>query len=183
MRGNRARKHPGSPRGHVGQIVAGLVLLLALLSPMAAGAQDVDDPGDLGIGMEVFNAGCSSCHLADGTGSSAGRSLIDIAIEQPDRSVHVASVTNGLGNMPAYEGRLTEEEIDAAVSYLRLTFLSEEDPMDELPRTGTNAWLFVIGLGLVAAGGSAVLAVNERSMARLRASVEPSASSARGRQA
>ncbi len=108
--------------------------------------------------MEVFNGGCSSCHQADGSGSAAGRSLIDVALEQPDRSVHVASVTNGLGNMPAYADRLTEAEIDAAVSYVRLTFLSEGDAMDELPNTGLDAWLFVVGLGLIASGGAAVLA-------------------------
>lgn len=125
-----------------------------------AGAQDTDDPGDLGQGMEVFNSGCSSCHQADGSGSTAGRSLIDAAVEQPDRLVHVASVTNGIGNMPGYADRLTEAEIDAAVSYVRLTFLSEEDAMEELPNTGLNAWLFVVGLGLVASGGAAVLAAD-----------------------
>lgn len=132
--------------------------LLTAFSATPAGAQGTDDPGDLGQGMEVFNAGCSSCHQTDGSGSAAGRSLIDIAIEQPDRSVHIASVTNGIGNMPGYEDRLTVEEIDAAVSYVRLTFLSEEDPMEELPRTGLSGWLFALGFGLVGSGGIAVLA-------------------------
>lgn len=141
----------------IGALVAVAVTVLLALGATPAAAQDTDDPGDLGIGMEVFNNGCSSCHRADGTGSSAGRSLIDIALEQPDRSVHIASVTNGIGNMPAYEDRLTADEIDAAVSYLRLTFLSEEDPMEELPRTGLSAWLFVAGFALVAVGGSAVV--------------------------
>lgn len=156
---NSRRDTPASTRRSFFGFVAIMALgLLAVFSTTPAGAQDADDPGDLGQGMEVFNAGCSSCHQADGSGSAAGRSLIDIAIEQPDRSVHIASVTNGIGNMPGYEDRLTDEEIDAVVSYVRLTFLSEEDPMEELPRTGLSAWLFALGFGLVGFGGIAVLA-------------------------
>lgn len=132
------------------------LLALTLLFAPAAGAQDEDDPADLGLGMEIWNGGCSGCHQTDGSGSSAGRSLIDIALEQPDRSVHVASVTNGIGNMPGYEGRLTEDEIDAVVSYVRITFRSEEDPMEELPRTGVESWLFVTGFSLIAVGAGAL---------------------------
>ena len=159
------RGNPRSTRARIGGLVAsaGLGLLVAssmlvAFSATPAGAQDADDPGDLGQGMDIFNGGCSSCHQADGSGSAAGRSLIDLALEQPDRSVHVASVTNGLGNMPGYEDLLTVDEIDAAVTYVRLTFLSEEDAMQELPNTGLDAWLFVVGLGLIASGGAAVLA-------------------------
>jgi len=140
------------------------LLVMAVLSvwsmAMPAGAQGADDPADLMAGMEVFNAGCNSCHQTDGSGSGSGRSLIDIATEEPDRSVHVASVTNGIGNMPAYEGRLTDDEIDAAVSYLRLTFVSEGTDMDELPNTGGEGWLLATGLGLVALGGAAVLSTS-----------------------
>lgn len=149
--------------GSVGAVLASLALF-SLAVP--AGAQQTDDPGDLGIGMEVFNAGCSSCHRADGSGSGSGRSLIDIAIEEPDRAVHVMSVADGIGNMPAYADRLSEEEIDAVVSYVRLTFLSEEDLMDELPNTGFEAWLLLVGLALVGLGGVAVVAV-EPAMRRL----------------
>jgi len=130
--------------------------VLMMLSSAPAGAQNGDDPADLLQGMEVFNAGCSSCHQADGSGSPSGRSLIDIAAEQPDRAVHVASVTEGIGNMPAYGDRLTESEIDAAVTYLRLTFVSDGSDLDELPNTGGEGWTFALGLGLVALGASAV---------------------------
>lgn len=160
MQGMTSRRDiPASTRRSLfGVLVIAAIGLLTVFAATPVGAQDADDPGDLGQGMEVFNAGCSSCHQADGSGSAAGRSLIDIAIEQPDRSVHIASVTNGIGNMPGYEDRLTVEEIDAAVSYVRLTFLSEEDPMEELPRTGLSGWLFALGFGLIGSGGIAVLA-------------------------
>lgn len=72
--------------------------------------------------------------------------------------------------MPGYGDSLTEAEIDAAVSYLRLTFLSEEDVMEELPNTGLNAWLFLVGLGLVGAGGAVVLAADPTQFRRFTGS-------------
>ena len=158
MRGMTENSRSNAIRS-LGTVAVSAIAAVLALTAAPAGAQDIDDPADLGIGMEIFNAGCTSCHLVDGTGSAAGRSLIDVALEQPDRSVHIASVTNGRGNMPSYEGRLTEDEIDAAVTYVRLTFLSEEDPMEELPRTGLSEWIFAAGFGLVGAGVAAVLAV------------------------
>ena len=143
-----------------GFLAAAVLGLLLAFSATPAGAQDADDPGDLGQGMEIFIGNCASCHQTDGSGSAAGRSLIDIAVEQPDRSVHIASVTDGIGNMPGYEDRLTTDEIDSVVSYVRLTFLSEEDVMEELPNTGLSSWLFLAGFALIGAGGVAVLAVD-----------------------
>lgn len=138
-----------------------------ILGASPAGAQD--DPGDLGEGLEVYGAqGCAGCHGTDGAGSAAGRSLIDLALEQPDRAVHLASVVDGKGQMPAYGDRLTEAEAEAVVSYVRLTFLSDADAMDALPNTGLSAWLFVVGFGLIAVGGTAVLAVERPSALPLR---------------
>jgi mono/diheme cytochrome c family protein len=145
---------------------AALVSASLVLGATPASAQD--DPGDLGEGLEIYGSqGCAGCHGTDGAGSAAGRSLIDIAVEQPDRAVHLASVTNGKGSMPAYGSRLTEAEVSAVVSYVRLTFLSEEDAIDELPNTGLSSWLFVAGFGLIGVGGIAVLAVEPATRIRL----------------
>lgn len=153
-------------------LVMRLVAMLAFAAALAfsaspAGAQD-DDPGDLGEGLEVYTSqGCAGCHGADGSGSPAGRSLIDIAIEQTDRAVHVTSVVDGKGSMPAYGERITDAEASAVVSYIRLSFLSEEDAMDELPNTGLSSWLFVVGFGLIGAGAAAVVMVEPTRRLRL----------------
>jgi len=145
-----------------------VLFLGAALVLCATPAAAQDDPGDLGEGLEIYRAqGCAGCHGSDGSGSPAGRSLIDLAVEQPDRAVHVASVTNGKGSMPAYSDRLTEDETSAVVSYVRLTFLSEEDAMEELPNTGLSAWLFLVGFGLIGTGGAAVLAAEPAARLRL----------------
>lgn len=85
-----------------------------------------DDPALVDAGSAVFAASCSGCHGADGTGTDRGRPLLGIAEQQPDRLVHFGSVSNGKGNMPAFSTRLSGEEIDAALTYVRLTFLAAE---------------------------------------------------------
>ena len=56
----------------------------------AAFAQSAtDDPALLAEGQAVFEATCAGCHGADGMGTQQGRSLIDVAQQQPDRLVHI----------------------------------------------------------------------------------------------
>ena len=146
--------------GRVWFVVALAAIVLGGVGIPAALAQGgTDDLAQLEAGQAVFEANCARCHGADGMGSQTGRSLIGIAMSEPDRSVHVASVTTGKGNMPAFGERLSAEEIDAAVSYVRLTFVdpaAQSDPA-ELAVTGTastpiaalGATLLVSGLLLV----------------------------------
>jgi mono/diheme cytochrome c family protein len=129
------------------------IVFAALFAIDGAWAQEGgDDPAQLEAGMAVFEQSCASCHMSDGTGSLAGRSLIDIATIQPDRAVHTASVTDGLNDMPSFAASLSAEEIDVAVTYARLTFVSEQpasedDAQDELAVTGTNTTVAAFGAG------------------------------------
>ena len=104
----------------------------------------------------VFEANCTTCHGADGAGTDRGRPLTGIAQAEPDRLVHIASVTNGKGNMPQWGTRLDAEEIDAVVSYVRLTFVDPSATNDvaepaELAVTGVGS------TGLLAAAGLGML--------------------------
>ena len=87
----------------------GLVAMaFALWVAPAAGAQvGADDPAQVEAGRAVFERNCASCHTSEGVGSRAGRPLTDIALEEPDRSVHIDSVTNGKGAMPAFGAALS----------------------------------------------------------------------------
>lgn len=114
-----------------------------------AGAQ-TEDAAQVAAGEEVYASSCSGCHGANGEGSDNGRPLTGIAAQEPDRTVHIMSVTDGKGSMPAFGDRLSEDEIDAAVAFVRATFVSEAD---DLPRTGSDANLLLAGgLGLMAFG-------------------------------
>jgi mono/diheme cytochrome c family protein len=70
-----------------------------------------------GAGREVFTQNCGSCHtLADaGTSGTVGPNLDEL---QPDAEVVERQVRNGGGGMPAFEGRLSDEQIQAVAEYV-----------------------------------------------------------------
>lgn len=108
-------------------MAAVVALAVGLLGISSAGAQSAEDSIEqLEAGQAIYESNCAGCHSDDGTGSASGRPLTSIASQEPDRSVHFASVKNGKGNMPAYADRLSDDEIDSAISYVRLTFVGEE---------------------------------------------------------
>ncbi len=148
--------------------VAVLALIVGAFGITHAGAQgSIDDPAQVEAGMVVFESICAGCHGVDGTGSSSGRDLTDVATEQDDRLVHVASVTNGKNNMPAWGERLEAEEIDAAVSYVRLTFVSAAAQEPELAVTGrTTSSLLLVAFATLL-GGLALAAASRRTNARI----------------
>ena len=69
-------------------------------------------------GKEVFlGAGnCAACHTLSDAGSNAmiGPNLNEI---RPDVQTIIMTVKNGIGAMPAMEGILTDEEIEAVAQY------------------------------------------------------------------
>ena len=73
-------------------------------------------------GMRIYEDSCQRCHRADGSGGR-GPSLIGIAAEQPDPQVQIDQVNEGGRGMPAFATRLSAEEIDAVVAYIRDTFV------------------------------------------------------------
>lgn len=137
-------------------LVAAITMVFGSVQAEAQSAED--NPAEVEAGATVFAANCAGCHGDDGMGSSVGRSLIDIA-EQGERSRHFLSVSGGRGGMPAWGEQLSVEEIDAALSYVRLTFVSEPAATQEeatpelLAETGVESPLVAVaGVTLFAAG-------------------------------
>lgn len=144
------------------------LLLFLTVGGSTASAQGADDPARVDAGQTVFENNCSGCHGADGSGSATGRPLVGIASEN-DRDVHIASVADGKGRMPAFGSRLTEEEVADVVSFLRLTFVADEGAADDddadeaaaddapaapaLAKTGVESLqVVIIGIAMVLAG-------------------------------
>jgi len=71
------------------------------------------------MGLDVYNnkAMCGACHVLSTTGSTGkiGPNLDDI---KPQISQIILAVTNGIGVMPAFEGMLTSEEIEAVAYFV-----------------------------------------------------------------
>jgi cytochrome c6 len=99
--------------------LAVLLLIVPVLS-LIPSARAADDPAAL------FKAKCATCHAADGSGNSAtGKALAapdlrsDDVQKQTDAQL-IDSTTNGKGKkMPAYKGKLTDDQIKGLVGYIR----------------------------------------------------------------
>ncbi len=76
-------------------------------------------------GASDFKAKCAMCHGPDGTGNTAtGKALKVRDLASPDVQGQSDAqlteiVTNGKNKMPAYKGKLTDDQIKGLVAYIR----------------------------------------------------------------
>lgn len=77
------------------------------------------------VGTDTYKAKCAMCHGADGLGNTpAGKNLKaasfkDPAVVKVSDAEMIAVVQKGKNKMPAYAGKLTDDQIKAAVAYIR----------------------------------------------------------------
>ena len=73
----------------------------------------------MALGLDVYNnkAQCGVCHTLKAAGS-AGNIGPDLDQLKPPMSQIIYAVTNGIGVMQAWEGILTNEEIEAVAYYV-----------------------------------------------------------------
>ena len=71
------------------------------------------------LGLEIYNnkAQCGVCHSLNAAGSD-GQIGPNLDMLKPQLEQIISAVTNGIGVMPAWEGILTEEEIEAVAYYI-----------------------------------------------------------------
>ena len=71
------------------------------------------------LGKNIFleKGNCATCHALNDAGSNADIGP-NLNLIRPDVGRVVMAVTNGIGVMPAYEGILTSEEIEAVSFYV-----------------------------------------------------------------
>ena len=103
-------------------LVPAALVLAAALGATACSEDTPAAPTDDAVlveGQDVYGRQCQSCHGASGGGGlgSALQGVSDrLTVEE-----HIDTVANGRSgsNMPAFEGRLTPEQIEAVVRYER----------------------------------------------------------------
>ena len=78
---------------------------------------DADEILDLGKNIFLEKGNCATCHALNDAGSNADIGP-NLNLIKPDIERVVIAVTNGIGVMPAYEGILTSEEIEAVALYV-----------------------------------------------------------------
>lgn len=76
-------------------------------------------------GAATFKSKCAMCHGADGSGKTAMGEKLNIrdlhsAEVQKQTDAELSQIVNkGKNKMPAYEGKLTKEQIDQVVAFVR----------------------------------------------------------------
>ena len=81
-------------------------------------------------GATVYKSKCATCHGPDGAGTAVGKSLkvADLRsaeVQKKSDDELIQSVSDGKGNMPGFKGNITDDEIHAAVAFVR-TFAAKK---------------------------------------------------------
>ena len=73
-------------------------------------------------GDAIYKANCQSCHGSTGTPNAGMAKMMDIkpaAEYKSSEKDEIDAVKNGKGKMKAFAGKLTDDQIKAAVEYFR----------------------------------------------------------------
>ena len=76
---------------------------------------------DLAMGGQVFSSNCAACHVGGGNVVNGAKTLkLDTLEKYEMASVEAikTQVTNGKNAMPAFNGRLTDTQIDDVAAYV-----------------------------------------------------------------
>lgn len=70
-------------------------------------------------GQKVYSQNCASCHGASGNGGYGPKLAGVVAVKYPNIDDQIAIIANGKGAMPAFNKKLTAEQITAVTRYTR----------------------------------------------------------------
>lgn len=104
----------GSPAMSTKRVAIGLIVLTTIL---LGGCSNTTEGK---FGADLFSTACAGCHAADGSGGrgpAIGTPDSDAATVLTDEQIR-GVIRIGPGAMPAWS-RLTEEQVDSLVAYLR----------------------------------------------------------------
>jgi mono/diheme cytochrome c family protein len=104
------------------QCAVGTVLLLLL---GVCGVAVAEENGKAAAGADIFKSKCVLCHGGDGTGNTPlGKQLQAANLHSKevqrlsDDEMHKI-IHDGQANMPPFEDKLTDDEIDQVIQYVR----------------------------------------------------------------
>ncbi len=103
------------------RILQALLIVLSLVIGLGAIALPAHADADLATGARVFSANCAACHAGGINLVNAEKTLKKEALEKFGMNSIAAittQVTNGKAGMPAFKGRLTDDQITAVAAYV-----------------------------------------------------------------
>jgi len=95
----------------------------AVAAALAFGVATPAMAGDAGAGEQVFNANCAACHAGGQNVIMPEKTLEKAALEQylaggRTEAAVITQVTNGKNAMPAFGGRLSDDDIANVATYV-----------------------------------------------------------------
>lgn len=100
-------------------VAVGLAVTLAACGGGDDGIATPTDPV-LAEGQKIYRSNCASCHGTKGGGGQGPKLAGVVEAKYPNIDDHVAVVAHGRGGgMPAYQDRLTADQIEAVARYER----------------------------------------------------------------
>lgn len=96
-----------------------VLLVIVTLATVAFGRPAL--AADTANGAKVFSANCAACHMGGNNVIMANKTLKKDALEQygmNDADKIIYQVKNGKNAMPAFGGRLTDEQIEDVAAYV-----------------------------------------------------------------
>jgi mono/diheme cytochrome c family protein len=77
--------------------------------------------GDAAKGAEIFAQNCASCHGENAQGGSIGPSLVRAELKAQSDDFFRQTILNGRAGtaMPAWQGRLSAQDIEDVIAFLR----------------------------------------------------------------
>ena len=101
--------------------IASLVLFGFVTTGLQATAQT---PDKWETAANTFKANCTNCHAEDGSGTAIGnrlhvKNLYSKEVQEKSNSDLIQTIGAGKDNMPAFKDRLSFEQIEELVEYIR----------------------------------------------------------------
>ncbi len=93
------------------------VVLTAFAAGCGGGGEEDTPPAAAGGGEKLFSDNCGNCHTLAAAGA-AGKVGPDLDQLKPGPDLLKAQITNGGGGMPAFAGKLTDEQIQQIADYV-----------------------------------------------------------------
>jgi mono/diheme cytochrome c family protein len=77
--------------------------------------------GDADNGATIYAQNCASCHGENAEGGSVGPTLVSAELAAQDDDFYREVILNGRAGtaMPAWDGRLSDQEIEDVIAFLR----------------------------------------------------------------
>jgi len=105
----------------VKKLMSSLLVAIALCLTFFTAPALADTATVTARGAKIFSANCAACHQGGNNVISANKNLKADALKQygmDSTEAIIAQVTNGKNAMPAFKGRLKEEDIQAVAAYV-----------------------------------------------------------------